>query len=436
MISLPNNRRGIFTFNGLMAAVGGVASQTPKNVSNKEAIANAMAKVIEEEPPKLQAKKKKKKKKQAPREKMEPGQTVASDSYTWKIIKLLGSGGFGDVYKVVKENDDDKKEYAMKTEMTEGDKLMLRLKIEVQVFTLCNEVKNPKKCSHFLAFVDRGKTRKFKFLVMGLVGKSLEDIRRNILYKNYSKPTAMNASLQTLQSVWDLHDIGYLHRDIKPQNFAIGLGREESIIYMLDFGIARKYRIGDTKQVKVARLSVKFLGTIRFASRACHLGVEQGRKDDLETWLYMVFDLFDDECLPWKRAANKNQVITMKDEFFKQKYPKMYKIVPVEVGRIVKYIDGLAYSDEPDYLYIENILRAIAKERKIDINRQLDWIGKTPRTREEEESETTSSDNRKTGEEDDDSETRRNRHKKSGNTFAGKRISVMRRLSRSSNIKK
>ncbi|VDK56843.1 unnamed protein product [Cylicostephanus goldi] len=186
----------------------------------------------------------------------------------------------------------------MKTEMTEGDKLMLRLKIEVQVFTLCNEIKNPKKCSHFLAFVDKGKTRKFKFLVMGLVGKSLEDIRRNILYKNYSKPTAMNASLQTLQSIWDLHDIGYLHRqsffkmlptvDIKPQNFAIGLGHEENIIYMLDFGIARKYRIGDTKQVKVARLSVKFLGTIRFASRACHLGVEQGRKDDLEAWLYMV----------------------------------------------------------------------------------------------------------------------------------------------------
>ncbi|RCN35196.1 hypothetical protein ANCCAN_18951 [Ancylostoma caninum] len=195
----------------------------------------------------------------------------------------------------------------MKTEMVEGDKLKLRLKIEVLVLGLCHDAQDPKRREHFVEFVDRGKTRKFKFLVMGLVGKSLEDIRRSILLRNYSKPTAMNASLQTLQSVWDLHDVGYLHRDIKPQNFAIGLGEKEKVIYMLDFGIARKYRYGDTKQVKVARIAVKFLGTIRFASRACHLGIEQGRKDDLETWLYMLFDLFDDESLPWKRAINKNQ---------------------------------------------------------------------------------------------------------------------------------
>ncbi|KIH57486.1 hypothetical protein ANCDUO_12323 [Ancylostoma duodenale] len=241
--------------------------------------------------------------------------------------------------------------------MVEGDKLKLRLKIEVLVLGLCHDAPDPKRREHFVEFVDRGKTRKFKFLVMGLVGKSLEDIRRSILFRNYSKPTAMNASLQTLQSVWDLHDVGYLHRDIKPQNFAIGLGENEKVIYMLDFGIARKYRYGDTKQVKVARIAVKFLGTIRFASRACHLGIEQGRKDDLETWLYMLFDLFDDESLPWKRAVNKSQVITMKDKFFKLEYPKSFKVVPSEVQRIVKYIDGMAYADEPDYLYIQNSLK-------------------------------------------------------------------------------
>ncbi|VDM64618.1 unnamed protein product [Angiostrongylus costaricensis] len=179
-------------------------------------------------------------------------------------------------------------EYAMKTEMVGGDKLKLRLKIEVLVLSQCHEVTNPEKKKHFVPFIDRGKTDDFKFLVMGLVGKSLEDIRRTMLLRNYSKATAMNASLQTLQSIWDLHDLGYLHRDIKPQNFAIGLGELEKTIYMLDFGIARRYRAKDTKEVKVARLAVKFLGTLRFASRACHLGVEQGRKDDLETWVYMV----------------------------------------------------------------------------------------------------------------------------------------------------
>ncbi|KAE9420067.1 hypothetical protein Angca_005956, partial [Angiostrongylus cantonensis] len=291
------------------------------------------------------------------RRKIDPGETIKSDSFTWKITKLLGSGGFGDVYKVIKENSNDNKEYAMKTEMVGGDRLKLRLKIEVLVLSQCHEVTNPEKKKHFVPFIDRGKTDDFKFLVMGLVGKSLEDIRRTILLRNYSKSTAMNASLQTLQSIWDLHDLGYLHRDIKPQNFAIGLGELEKTIYMLDFGIARRYRVKDTKEVKVARLAVKFLGTLRFASRACHLGVEQGRKDDLETWVYMIFDLFDNDSLPWKRAANKNQVVSMKEKFIKLQYPKSFKIVPSEVGRIVEYIDGMAYADEPDYLFIQNSLK-------------------------------------------------------------------------------
>ncbi|KAK6024795.1 hypothetical protein OSTOST_09330 [Ostertagia ostertagi] len=306
----------------------------------------------------------------------------------------------------------------MKTEMVEGDKLKLRLKIEVLVLAQCHEVSDPEKKGHFIELVDRGKTDKFKFMVMGLVGSSLEDIRHKILYRDYSKPTAMNASLQTLQAVWDLHETGYLHRDIKPQNFAIGIGEFEKVVYMLDFGIARKYRVGDTKQVKVARVAVKFLGTIRFASRACHLGIEQGRKDDLECWLYMLFDLFDGESLPWKRAADKNKVITMKEKFIKLQYPKSFKVVPGEVRRIIQYIDGMDYADEPDYLYIQNALRAIAKERKIDLTKQLDWVGRKRvksaepddvrlrlsfRTKEKRGSSlqesTTSSDMRKTGEE-------------------------------------
>ncbi|KJH50814.1 hypothetical protein DICVIV_03064 [Dictyocaulus viviparus] len=359
-----------------------------------------------------------------PREKLKVGETVTSDLYTWKVVKILGSGGFGDVYKVVKVNNFDKKEYAMKTEMVEGDKLKLRLKIEVLVLSQCSEITNPEKKKHFVPFIDRGKTDRFKFLVMGLVGKSLEDIRRTILLRNYSKSTAMNVSQQTLQAIWDLHNIGYLHRDIKPANFAIGLGEFEKTIYILDFGIARKYCMKDTKEVKVARISVKFLGTLRFASRACHLGVDQGRKDDLETWLYMLFDVFDSDSLPWKRVEKKNQIVSMKQKFIKAQYPSSFKIVPAEVGRLMEYIDRLGYADEPDYVFIQVSLKTIARENKIDVDKQLDWIGKSAKQhREEESSSSTSSDNRNTGSDDSEEEDRKSRRrpqKNSGSKFSGK----------------
>uniref|UniRef100_A0A1I7WNA8 Protein kinase domain-containing protein n=1 Tax=Heterorhabditis bacteriophora TaxID=37862 RepID=A0A1I7WNA8_HETBA len=274
------------------------------------------------------------------------------DHKRWKIIKLLGSGGFGDVYKVTKVGGD--KEYAMKTEMVIGDKRMLRLKIEVAVLMLCHEQLNPLRKKHFVDFVDRGKTEKFKFLVMGLVGPSLEDIRKMFLVRNYNKSTAMQASMQTLQALWDLHETG----DIKPQNFAIGLGEFEKTIYMLDFGIARKFTVGNTKQMK------------------CNI---------------LAFDLFDDENgLPWKRAE-RSKIVDLKEMFFKLQckhslsVPKCYRIVPNEFKRIVEYVNELHYAEEPDYVYVTDSLKLISRENKIDLEKKLDWIGKTHKTDREEE---------------------------------------------------
>ncbi|RCN52362.1 hypothetical protein ANCCAN_01404 [Ancylostoma caninum] len=336
----------------------------------------------------------KKKSKKMEREKMKEGDTVQSEQFTWRVIKLLGSGGFGDVYKVVKHNHPDKTESAMKTEMVIGNRLLLRLKIEVMVLMKCHEQTDPDRKGHFVAFVDRGKTPKFKFLVMGLVGPSLEDIRKKELVRNYSKNTAMQCCIQTMVAIRDLHGIGYLHRDIKPQNFAIGLGPKETTIYMLDFGIARKYTEADNKTVKVPRIKVHFLGTLRFASRACHKQLEQGCKDDMECWLYMCFDLFDDDKgLPWKRCERK-QVLEMKEQFFRLEHKSCYRIVPEDFKRLVQYINGLKYAELPDYVYLRNSLAAISKEERVNFSKPLDWAGITTRKKDKvkEESGDTDSD--------------------------------------------
>ncbi|KAJ1366345.1 hypothetical protein KIN20_026985 [Parelaphostrongylus tenuis] len=334
------------------------------------------------------------------REKMKEGDTLKSDNFKWKVVKLLGSGGFGDVYKVVKVDSEDTKKYALKTETCEGDKRLLRLKVEVYVLKLCQKVDKPERKKHFIELVDRGKNEKFKFLVMGLVGQSLEDIRRSTLRRNYSKSTGMQIAHQTLQAVYDLHELGYLHRDIKPQNFAVGLELQRNVIYMLDFGIARRFTIGSTKELKAPRLYVKFIGTIRFASRACHNCVEQGRKDDLESWLYMAFDVLDNNNgLPWKRVTNRRQVLNYKQKFFAYKWPKCYEIVPNEYKRLVQYLNCLNFTDEPDYIYMIHSIRAIAKENGIDMDEKLDWE-MSPDQRQRETETEPSEDNKKTGTDD------------------------------------
>ncbi|KAK6052407.1 hypothetical protein COOONC_10087 [Cooperia oncophora] len=61
--------------------------------------------------------------------------------------------------------------------------------------------------------------------------------------------------------------------------------------------------------------------------------------------------------------------------------PSCYSIVPEDFKRIVQYIDGLKYADEPDYIYLRNSLAAIAKEARVDFNKPLDWIGITSKKR-------------------------------------------------------
>ena len=71
---------------------------------------------------------------------------------------------------------------------------------------------------------------------------------------------------------------------------------------------------------QVPRAKASFLGTVRFASRACHYGQEQGRKDDLESWIYLLFDLFDiQHGLQWKKVRDRREVHALKEIFFKSK---------------------------------------------------------------------------------------------------------------------
>ncbi|VDN34680.1 unnamed protein product [Gongylonema pulchrum] len=220
------------------------------------------------------------------------------------------------------------------------------------------EVLPQEKRRHFVKLIDRGRTENFKFIVMQMVGTSIDKLQKQQLDRQFSFTTTIKLGIETLEGISNLHDLGYLHRDIKPQNFTIGLKEKSSTIYILDFGIARRYTERTSKAIRLPRKKVRFLGTVRFASRTCHRSQEQGRRDDLESWVYMLLEFTEYACLPWSRIIDREEHIGS---------------LPEEFHVILNYINGLNYENTPDYEYITKMLQLAAERKKVKITDKFDW---------------------------------------------------------------
>ncbi|CAJ0598500.1 unnamed protein product [Cylicocyclus nassatus] len=310
------------------------------------------------------------------------GENICSSTHKYKIVSVLGSGGFGDVYKV--RQSETGNFYALKTEDVDIDSRLNRLKVEATVLSACSNATYRK---HFLRLIDRGVTPKFKFIVMPIVGWSLDKIRREVLGgAQFSKQTAIKICVQTLNAVRDLHDIGFLHRDLKLANFAIGIDRpSHETIFMLDFGIAKRIA-GDDGIIPEPREKVAFMGTRRYASRACHQMKEQGRKDDVESWCYMMLDTFDEKCIPWRDVKDNDETLRLKDDLMhsrddlftegelKPEINDVYLSIPREMSLIFDYINTLVFEDMVDFDYLLDILGRIVEVNHWKVDEKMDWI--------------------------------------------------------------
>lgn len=215
----------------------------------------------------------------------------------YRLVRKIGSGSFGDIYLGI--NIANGEEVAVKLESQKARHPQLLYESKVYKI-LHSGVGIP----HIRWF---GHERDYNVLVMDLLGPSLEDLF-NFCSRRFTMKTVLMLADQMISRIEYVHNKNFIHRDIKPDNFLMGIGRHCNKLFLIDFGLAKKFRDSRTRQHIPYREDKNLTGTARYASINAHLGIEQSRRDDMESLGYVLM-YFNRTSLPWQglKAATKKQ---------------------------------------------------------------------------------------------------------------------------------
>ncbi|KAK0399121.1 hypothetical protein QR680_002906 [Steinernema hermaphroditum] len=295
----------------------------------------------------------------------------------WTVEGEIGRGGCGVVYQVSAKVTEQLNgvmteriiHAAMKCEGVDHDgRYSETLHSEVTV------LRRMQRSEHVCRLYRAGRfSASVNVVIMSLVGRSLSFMRRLCKDRCFSTSTAIRVAFQCLEAIQELHFIGYIHRDIKPCNFAIGLYPDDvRRVVLLDFGFSRQYlKKGYDGQMRhrYPRSRAPFLGTPRYCSMNSADGKEQGRCDDLWSWMFMLVEFIEGK-LPWKNCATPVELNREK----RQALDTLLDGCPHQLYRIFDHIQTLKYADRPDYNMMFSTLRIIWEVEQVSQeDLVLDW---------------------------------------------------------------
>lgn len=281
----------------------------------------------------------------------------------YRITKYISSGSFGNVFEAVHKVTGDKVALKIPIKTKERDGLP-SLMDEARVY---KHISNPERGIANMKIV---KSKDTKVIVMDLLGPSLESLLSS--HKKFGMKTIILLAMSMIDIIKHVHTCGYIHRDIKPDNFAIG-DTESSKLYCIDFGLAKKYIKRNGKHIDFCDKK-KFCGTARYASIAAHMNQEQSRKDDLEAIAYILIYMYRGK-LPWQgiKHKDKKERYRLIGEKKRETTPEILcQDMPKEFVIFLKYIRNLDFDEKPHYSALKKMFFNLYKSRSYKTDK-LEW---------------------------------------------------------------
>jgi casein kinase I homolog HRR25 len=274
----------------------------------------------------------------------------------YSLIKHIGKGSFGEVYLVA---DKEGTKYACKAEKNNAKN---RLKGESHIYKRF-AAKNLNCVPTIHKYME---TPEYNLLIMQLLGNSLDMIFEDC-HNNIDIGTVMKLAINIIDNLEKIHRTGIIHRDIKPNNFMFGVDEHKNDLYVMDFGLSKKWYVdGNHIEFKTGR---SMIGTARYASLNIHLGTEPSRRDDMESVGYMLIYLIKGS-LPWqglKKKSKENSMDKIGEKKMLVNLETLCEGLPDCFYKYINYTRNLQFTEKPDYEYLKDLFIKSAETNGIDI---------------------------------------------------------------------
>ena len=282
----------------------------------------------------------------------------------YRLGKKIGTGAFGEIFEGTDIFDNSSVAIKLEHNSVKYPQLLFEAKLLKSIPSTGIPV------MHWF-----GIAGEYNAMVMDLLGQNLEDLY-NYCAKNFTLKTIIMIIIQIIERLKHVHDNHYIHRDIKPENFLIGKDNTEKTIYLIDFGLAKRYRDEYTQIHIPLKENRNLTGTARYASCNAHNGLEQSRRDDMESIAYVILYFFRKK-LPWQglKCKDKNEKHAKIKELKMSITPeKLFEGIPKEFADYLTMVKKLGFEDEPAYKTYIQMFNKLFKAKEFEMDYIYDWV--------------------------------------------------------------